>query len=392
MLKFLIIGSGSYVLQDIYGPGVVLRSIVQWCKTEYGKTDTEFQITLTYHTQEKLSQKKAQVETICSKMQGANLGINVTFISSSEIEQYCEDNIVAACFIAVPDTQHKYYIDMCFRRDLHCWVVKPLTGNIQEAAALYEQAKSSKSFVWLDYHKRFDPSNIYLKTSLQTANLGKMLVYSVDYHQPRTLPMEVFNWAKDVDVFTYIGCHYVDQIFYLIPNALPVSVKAHPVKGHVYAATGQYDGVLATLEFEVDGQKLLCPFNVGWFNPTGSPTKSLQRLKVQFEKGLVELDQTSRGVTVWDDTGVAELNPYFFREQMDIWGEPSIAGYGYQSVKLFLDAVTQSSLKQGSFYPTISEALKTELVLWGVQQSLKTQKTIAISEEQPDISSALFHR
>lgn len=374
-MNILIVGSGSYVIQDIYGPGVVLRSVLQWCKTQKDKAGSPHRITLTYHSLDTLSAKKKLVTEILHTLQ-VSAEISVEFIQTNEIENMLKLGEVSACFIAVPDRFHATYVKLCAAQRCPVWIVKPLTGNLEEATELLSVCNQSQTSVWVDYHKRFDPSNIFLKTKVHQQNLGQLLVYTVDYHQPYTLPLEVFDWTKEVDVFTYIGCHYVDQVFYLFPDAQARTVSATAILGKVYANTGQYDGVLANIRFDVSGRDLLCPMNIGWFNPKGSPTKSLQRVKAQFEHGLVELDQTQRGVSAWDDDGVSEVNPYFFSEHLDILGALTVSGYGYESVRQFLDIVLFKS-KGADFRgasPAIREAYKTEVVLDGVRRSLKTGK------------------
>ncbi|MFC3051239.1 Gfo/Idh/MocA family protein [Kordiimonas pumila] len=374
-MNILIIGSGSYVLSDPFGPGVVLRSVLQWTKDSRVAEQQAVTITLTYQSEKKLPEKQSEVEAIINYFNGINDKVKVKFEAASAVKNILAAGDVAACFIAVPDVHHAEYCKLAIEHGCPVWLVKPLTGNYGAAKDLSRICGELSGNVWVDYHKRFDPSNAYLKLKGQAGDYGRMLVYSVDYHQPYTLPTQVFDWTSDVDVFTYIGCHYVDQVFYLYPGARPVSASAYPVKGKVYEKTGQFDGVIATLRFDVEGNELLVPMNIGWFNPAGSPTKSLQVLKVQFEKGLVNLDQTRRGIEIWHEEGVSEINPYFFGEALDAMGNSYYTGYGYKSVQAFLDLV-QSGQKWPSsgILPTLEEALKTEKVLFGVQEALKTGK------------------
>jgi predicted dehydrogenase len=305
---------------------------------------------------------------------------SVNFISTRDVVTTLESSDILACFVSVPDKHHRFYSELCMKRGIPLWLVKPLCCDWDDAQALVEMQNSTNARVWVDYHKRFDTSNAWLKIKANRGDMGRMLAYSVDYHQPRTLPIDVFNWTRDVDVFSYIGCHYVDQVFYLYPEAKLISASAEPLKGIVYQETGQFDGVLATLNFETNAGPLLCPMNVGWFNPEGSPTKSLQTIKAQFERGVVSLDQTRRGVHVWADEGVSEVNPYFFGETLNLNGSVEFAGYGYESVGQFLDNITnREAWPTDGCVPTLSEAAKTEFVLHAVQQSLMTgQKFVVV--------------
>lgn len=375
-MRILIVGSGSYVLSDLYGPGVILRSVVQWLMTEGGEEKHE--ISISYNSPSLLEKKKAQVSKVLCELD-AQASITCDFVSSSEAEAQLQEKSPDACFISVPDKYHAHYIKAAMARDVPVWVVKPLTGNAADTKELVDLQKSSGARVWVDYHKRFDVSNRLLKKQVHDQELGRLLAYSVDYHQPRTLPMDVFDWTEDVDVFTYIGCHYVDQMFYLFPVAELVSAAAEPLKGEVFKKTGQFDGVLATLKFETDSGTILCPMNVGWFNPVASPTKSLQTLKVQFERGLVELDQTRRGVHVWNDNGVAEINPYFFCATPDALGQTRFSGYGYDSVRYFMGLVRSGGAwPASSDLPSLQEAAKTDFVVSAVQNALKSGEKIVI--------------
>ena len=324
-MNILVIGSGSYVIGDIYGPGVILRSVIQWLLQN--ANDETNSISITYNSSSLLKKKQEDVDAILKEL-GALGSLSIEFVVSEKADELLTGGQVDACFISVPDKFHAPYIRSACSANVPVWIVKPLTGNWDETVKLVEFQKETGARTWVDYHKRFDVSNRLLKKQVEDQELGRLLAYSVDYHQPRTLPMEIFDWTADVDVFTYIGCHYVDQLFFMFPEARLVSAVAEPLMGEVHRKTGQYDGVLATLNFETDQGPIVCPMNVGWFNPIGSPTKSLQTLKVQFERGLVELDQTRRGVHIWKDDGVAEINPYFFCATPDPMGKIKYDGYG----------------------------------------------------------------
>lgn len=373
-MTILVIGSGSYVFDDPYGPGVVLRSVLQWL-AQSGSLDADLspQIKISYNRPETLHDKQAKLADIALKMKLPSVQGLVEFIPTEQVAEVVASGDLSACFIAVPDALHHHYAGMCMENHVPVWIVKPLTGNLADAEQLQALQQKTGTPVWVDYHKRFDASNAQLKIKTERSELGRMLAYSVDYHQPRTLPMDVFDWTADVDVFTYIGCHYVDQIFFLFPEASLQSVSAAPLKGMVYEATGQFDGVIATLVFETNQGQLVCPMNIGWFNPTGSPTKSLQKLKVQFERGVIDLDQTRRGINIWHDAGVSEVNPYFFGKTLNLDGASCYSGYGYESVSQFLELVSGGADWQTSqIAPTLTQAIKTEYVLAAVQKVLKS--------------------
>ncbi len=375
-MHILIIGSGSYVLGDLYGPGVVLRSILQWLETNKS-IDEPCIVSMTLNTPSTAAAKQEEVAAIQKSLSIPNEKVSVQFVGTEQIDHLLASGEVDACFVSVPDKYHRDYVEAAMKHDIPVWVVKPLTGKSAQSQALVQLQEATNSMVWVDYHKRFDVSNLLLKKMVSDGTYGKLLAYSVDYHQPRTLPVDVFDWSSEVDVFTYIGCHYVDQLFFLYPEARLKSVVAEPLKGVVFRETGQFDGVLATLKLETNDGPIVSPMNIGWFNPLGAPTKSLQTLKVQFEKGLVELDQTRRGVHVWDDSGVAEINPYFFCETEDHFGKRRFEGYGYDSISTFLDMVIEGQdWYSNPSLPFLVEAAKTDDVVSCVQEALTTGESL----------------
>lgn len=369
-MNILIIGSGSYVLGDQYGPGVVLRSVLQWLKLDYSLDFGMPKVWLTYQDESSVQTKRQYIDDLCGTFLSDKRGVDIELLHISDLNRATSRNSVDACFVCTPDMYHGKFIERCVQKGWPVWVVKPLCGDLAAATALSDVITTSAPKVWVDYHKRFDSSNTYLKLIKNSKKHGDLLAYSVDYHQPRDLPLSTFSWAKDVDVFTYIGCHYVDQIFYLFPEAELSSVAALGIRGEVYEECGQFDGVLMQSKFETNSGVLSCHMNVGWFNPLGSAAKSLQTVKAQFRNGLVELDQTRRGLTVWHDDGVALVNPYFFGETLSLEGEVKYDGYGYDSIRHFLDLVLSGDeWPDNDIIPTLQQALKTERVLDAVKSA-----------------------
>ena len=366
-MKILIMGSGAYVLEDAFGPGVILRSVLAWAQ----RKSTTVDVTLSVHNAATIPAKQNRVRALLEKWCLPNDFVKLTETPNA-LNQLKKDQYDAV-FIAVPDKHHATYIKNAAEVDCPCWVVKPLTGNLPDLTAL-NNAGIADARLWIDYHKRLDPSNQALKDCVDTGQFGRMLSYQVDYQQPLRLPLLDFSWSKDVDPFTYIGCHYVDQIFYLFPEAVLSSVDATPLKGLVYQEINQPDMISAHLTFDIAGHVLAASMQVGWCLPNAAPLKSQQRVVAQFERGTVTLDQARRGVEVWSEDGVSLQNPYFFREYKDFDGNWMVNGYGYQSVARFLDlAKSGRSWPTAVSYPLFKEAAKTESVLEAVRKAYRSR-------------------
>lgn len=371
----VIVGTGAYVTEDALGPGVVARSVAQWGEAQ--GPEAAPRVVGVFRSEAGRRRLESTWAGIRAEQGGAPA---LECVAAGSEAMHAEIARASALLVCVPDAAHAEYVSLGIERGVPTWVVKPLTGELEGAEALVDAATRRGAAVWVDYHKRFDPSNRALRSAIESGAHGRPLLYSVRYSQPRSLPLEQFAWAGETDVFTYIGCHYVDQLFYLMPTLEIESVSARGLPGPVHARLGgaAWDTVLARLDGRLDGHPMTAQFEVGWSNPTGSPTKSLQHVELGFERGRVFADQADRGVQIWDDRGVAVPNPYFFSRIHDpIAGRPRYQGYGYDSIRHFLDFAHAPARIQGAWLanaslPWARASLRVERVLAAVRRALAT--------------------
>jgi len=370
----VLVGTGAYALRDAYGPGVVLRSLAQWC-AENGGADA-WQIAIIHRSAAGRSRAEAEGKRVGSEIAGAPEPILIA-AETDESEAALESG--HALFVCVPDSAHAEYIERGIEAKVPTWVVKPLTGDGARSADLSRRADERGIPLWVDYHKRFDVSNRLLRSALAAGDRGAPLLFSVRYSQPRDLPLEGFAWTRETNVFSYIGCHYVDQLFYLMPGLTVDSVHARGIEGPVFERIGHsaWDTVLARFDCRWQGRPVTAQFEIGWSNPLASPTKSLQFVELACERGRYFMDQTRRGVEIWSDDGTTTPNPYFFSRIHDpSTGTPRYQGYGYESVREFLDftlrpAAERSRALANDSLPWAREAARVDAILDRVARSLR---------------------
>ena len=368
MTKIAVVGVGSYALGDQYGPGVVVRSIVQYLKL---KKIYEPSLVLVYKSQKRLSLVKKEVNKIILESQ---FNLPIEYIHYENFVGNSIDGLSAA-FICVPDDQHVSYINFFMDREVPIWIVKPLTTCFADSKKVFERSALARCLVWVDYHKRFDASNRLLKKRIADKELGSCFHIHVNYFQPRDLPLKTFAWADEVNVASYIGCHYIDLINYLIPNSKPILLSAVPIKGPVFYERGIYDAVLITIKYNVDGRELIFTMNVGWSNPLGSPTKSIQSIDLLFERGRFLVNQAHRGFEEWNDRSVNYINPDFFQNIfMPELEASTYNGYGYSSISLFLDSILidggDFSLSSNPSLPWVQNVYQVESVTDAIKESI----------------------
>lgn len=372
----VLVGTGAYALRDGYGPGVVARSLAQWCADQSeAEAGTEWRIAIVHRSESGRARALAEWKLIERETARAP-SLALFDLASDGAEESIEQ--AHALFVCVPDSAHAELVLSGIESGVPTWVVKPLTGDGASSAELARRAEDCDVPVWVDYHKRFDPSNRMLRSALEEAAQGRPLLVDVRYSQPRDLPLDGFAWTAETNVFSYIGCHYVDQLFYWMPGLEIESVSARGIEGPVHARWGglAYDTVVARFEARWRGHPLTAQFQVGWSNPLASPTKSLQIVEVGCERGRYFLDQTRRGAEIWSDDGVATPNPYFFTRLHDpLTNGPRWQGYGYESVARFLDfTLARPALRARALanpaLPWIGNAARVDAVLDRVVESL----------------------
>jgi predicted dehydrogenase len=190
--------------------------------------------------------------------------------------------------------------------------------------------------------------------------------------------LETFSWAEGVNVASYIGCHYIDLINYLISSAKPLELSAVPVKGPVFSSRKIFDAILITIKYDVDGREVIFTMNVGWSNPLGAPAKSIQNIDLLFENGRYVVDQAHRGFEVWSDQSISFVNPDFFQNtfipSMNI---NAYDGYGYTSISLFLDSIFKGdadfSISANPSLPLVQNVYQVELITDAIKESLNHQ-------------------
>ncbi len=362
----LIFGSGSYVLDDAYGPQPVLRSVLQWARTR------QRPVMLALRS----AGKRADVLKRAAQAE-ADTGVSslLSVVTLDEALAALKMKPLAA-FVCTPDEAHADYLNRAANVSVPAFVVKPMTADLSSARMI----AARKAAIWVDYHKRFDPSNLMLREAvLNTAN-GAPLAYQVQYTQPRRLPLDAFSWADGTDVFTYIGCHYADQLSFLFPGLKLRRVSATGIAGEVHRKLGgiAYDIVSAQLDCQrPDGGRLLATMHVGWNDPDGTPAKSHQRVELTMERARIIADQTERGFQMWDDSGTRQSNPYFFTARRDpVDGRRIFDGYGVESINRFLDwcasdDAQRKAVRASTLLPWAETTLFAEQALDSVRKSLK---------------------
>ena len=207
---------------------------------------------------------------------------------------------IDAAIVSLPDHLHFSFTKILLKQKIHSLVVKPLTPTLAEANELIKLQQENKVFGCVEFHKRFDETNLYIKRTLNENTLGEVLFFQVDYSQRISIPTTTFKtWAHLTNIFQYLGVHYVDLIYFLT-GATPQRLVSIGVDGTLkQQGIDTYDSVHTTVEWmSTSGKKFISVLNISWVDANVSSALSDQKYKVVGTLGRIECDQKNRGVEI----------------------------------------------------------------------------------------------
>jgi len=260
--------------------------------------------------------------------------------------------------VAVPDQLHYEVIGFALQHDQHVLTVKPLVLEYAQAAELEALAFERGLVVGVEYHKRFDHRSLMARRDYRSGRFGDFRAGQAHLVEPYYYRRSNFqNWCtcENSDMFTYVGCHYVDLVHF-ITGLLPASVSVY---GVVEKYPNGNEGYLWT-----DGRVLwengafLSVLN-GMGYPDTGPGGNSQGMTL-FCDGpadgcLIRHSDQYRGVAHGytaagdqpGDTAYAEPNPDYFR-LVDLGdGGLTPVGYGHRSVEHVIRTILRVEAEAG---------------------------------------------
>ena len=248
--------------------------------------------------------------------------------------------------VAVPDHLHYTVIRFALEHDQHVLTVKPLVLKYAEAQQLEELARAKGLLVGVEYHKRFDRRSLDARGLYRRGRFGEFRCGECKLVEPYYYRHSNFqNWftKENSDPFTYIGCHYVDLV-YFITGLRPVEVSVRGVEGSF--PNGKIGYLWSSGQVVWENGAILSVIN-GLGYPDEGPGTNDQGLCMFCEGAdlgsVIRHDDQFRGVShgyVDRQAGAAFrfVNPDYFR--LVPWQGEGLkpVGYGYDSIEGIVEA------------------------------------------------------
>jgi predicted dehydrogenase len=255
--------------------------------------------------------------------------------------------------IALPDQLHYPALKVALEHNQHVCCVKPLVLNYAQAQEVEKQAHDKGMVVGVEYHKRLDDRALmareyYKKGRFGDFRMGQAALLECWYYRHSNFQ----NWCtcENSDMFSYIACHYIDQLAF-ITGLLPKYVSVYGVVEEYPNGNKGYLWTDGRVIWE-NGGVLNVQNALGY--PDEGPGGNWQGMKLYFRSGdnstmLVHDDQYRGLKHVYNkkgsdpgDTCYVEPSPDYFK-YVNLGGEGlKPVGYGYRSIELFINNICKA--------------------------------------------------
>ena len=389
-LEIIVIGAGLYVCgKGTSGYGTILPAIFEWKRLNKNLGDIHCVSTSEESSRNLLEKaKELQVKT------GVNFEITSypdqglkNYTAYREVLNNCKKP--ACAIIAVPDHLHYQIAKECLEANIHTLIVKPLTPTYAEGLDLVNLAKKNKLHAAVEFHKRWDKSNLILRDKFKSGELGAPLNCWVEYSQRKSVPLSSFkDWASKTTILQYLGVHYIDVIRF-VTLASPKRVMAVGQKSEIVRhGIDTYDAIQSVIEWEMqDGTHFTETILTSWVDPNNSSAVSDQKIKFVGTKGRYEADQKERGIRLnTDEHGIQHINPDFCMPYGENDGDIYWQGYGIDSITTFIDDVVAINNEKVNLLdlqktrPSFKESLISTAVIEAAHISLENDSKWQIIE------------
>lgn len=377
-MKVLVVGAGMYVTgRHGTGAGTVMAALAQASRKL--PIDEVVVIARDASNGPLVAEAAARV----NQLLGSKLAFRYQVIDGDRrLDQQLKLADFGCSIVVVPDHLHFRYTAELLEARVPPLVVKPLVPTVAEARDLIALQDRTDTYAAVEFHKRWDESNLLARRYLAEDRLGPLVYAVVDYSQRIRIPTEVFKgWAERTNIFQYLGCHYVDLLYFLT-GLTPLRTTAVGTRG-VLASKGinTYDSVHAQVLWGEPGDtthRFVSMLSISWIDPNATSALSDQKMKIICGDGRLELDQKDRGIeVVTDRDGIQHLNPYFADYLPDSSGALEFQGYGYKSIASFLTDVLELAAGRTTraqlepLRPTLRQSLPSVAIVEAINHSLE---------------------
>lgn len=249
--------------------------------------------------------------------------------------------------VAMPDQLHYMVIREAIKNDQHILSVKPLVLEYKQAIEIEKEAYEKGLVIGVEYHKRLDDRALLARRQYRDGLFGEFKIGHAEMNEPYYYRYSNFqNWCtcENSDMFTYVGCHYIDQLHF-ITGLLPKYVSVYGIKDKYPNGNEGYLWTDGRIIWE-NGAVLNVTNVMGY--PDDGPGGNFQGIRMycagEDKSGMLVHNDQYRGIEHCyvkkgnepGDTLYTEPSPDYFK-YVNLGGDGlTPVGYGYRSIEFIV--------------------------------------------------------
>jgi D-galacturonate reductase len=275
--------------------------------------------------------------------------------------------------VAMPDPLHAMVLQEAIRHDQHICCVKPLVLRHGQAVEIERQAYEKGLVVGVEYHKRLDDRALLARRQYREGLFGEFKLGHAEMNEPYAYRHSNFmNWCtcENSDMFTYVGCHYVDQVHF-ITGLLPASLSVYGIVDSYPNGNQGYLWTSARVLWQ-NGACLNVINMMGY--PDQGPGSNFQGLRMycsaKDRSGMLVHNDQYRGIEYCyvekmappDDKWYCEPSPDYLKFVDFGGGGLTPVGYGFRSIEYIVGNICRAIDASAGLPEAAAVAKRQELI------------------------------
>jgi myo-inositol 2-dehydrogenase / D-chiro-inositol 1-dehydrogenase len=190
----------------------------------------------------------ADINLEAARTLSSSLGVTKTYADYMEL---LKDRSIDAVVLATPPFLKKQFTLAAAEHGKHVFCEKPMTLSMEDADEMVKAVERSKITFQVGYQRRFDPSFVRAKESIDRGEIGKILLVNARNRDP---PTTIGGWSADPKksggIFLDTTSHDLDVVRWLTGSEVTsVYAEGNAMMYEELRKNGDYDTVVVSLKF-----------------------------------------------------------------------------------------------------------------------------------------------
>ncbi|RLE14948.1 gfo/Idh/MocA family oxidoreductase [Candidatus Aerophobetes bacterium] len=252
----------------------------------------------------------------------------------TDFQELVDNPDITAVSVATPDFAHFQPAMAAINKGKHLLIEKPIATRVEEAAKILEEAKKTKIKLMVDFHNRWNPCFLKIKSSIEKGEVGEVSLIYLRLSNPSVVPLSWFSWSGKSSVAWFLGSHTVDLARWLLKDEAKKVYCVSRSKLLRGKGVNTPDFFESIIEFEKGAVVVM---ENAWILPETEPNIVDFKCQVIGSKGSMCADLSHHRALEKYTEEKAEYPDLFALNE--IYGK--LTGFAFHSIEHFIDCVIE---------------------------------------------------